>query len=309
MGTRVETVSPDRAYGDLEAAQKAYLDRHAPGYRTRRIWWSGGTTQIIELGEGDPILLIHGGMGEAFQWGSILPSLARGHRVLAVDRPGHGLADPFDYRGVDLMRHARQFVGEIMDAEGLPSAPIVATSMGGLWGVAFALEHPERVPRLLLVGAPAGSMRNQPLMLRLGTLPLLKRMVRNAMRRPTRESTRGFWKQLLVAHPENLDDEFLDLLALSQARNCESWFTLIDRSFDIRGMKPDLLFGERWSSLSMPTTFIWGERDAYGPPDIAEKIAATNRSMRVIRIPDAGHAPWIDQPERVVKEIEMALDS
>lgn len=297
----------DRAYRDLEAAQAAYLDRVAPGYRTRRSRWSGGTTQIIELGEGDPLLLIHGGMGEAFQWGSILPSLARRHRVLAVDRPGHGLADPFDYRGVNLLEHARKFVGEIMDAEGLSSAPIVAASMGGLWGVAFALEYPERVPGLALVGAPAGIMRAQPLMLRLGTLPILKRIVRKAMRNPTRESTRSFWKQLLVAHPENLPDDLLDLLALSQARNCESWFTLIDRSFDIRGMKPELLFGERWKKLSMPTTFIWGERDAYGPPDIAEKVAATNPLMRVVRIPDAGHAPWIDQPGRVVEEIERAV--
>lgn len=293
---------------ELEAAQAAYLERCAPGYRTRRVRWSGGSTQMIEMGEGDPILLIHGGMGEAFQWGSILSPLAQGRRVLAVDRPGHGLADPFDYRGVDLLRHAREFVGEIMDAEGLASAPIVATSMGGLWGVAFALEHPERVPRLVLVGAPAGIMREQPLMLRLGTLPLLKTIVRGAMRKPTRKSTHDFWKQLLVAHPENLPDDLLDLLTLSQARNCESWFTLIDRSFDIRGMKPELLFKDRWRELSMPTAFIWGERDAYGSPSIAEAIAATNPHMRVVRVPDAGHAPWIDQPEIVVREIERALD-
>ena len=49
------------------AAQTAYLDRVAPGHRSRRVRWSGGTTQLIELGDGPPLLLIHGGLGEAFQ--------------------------------------------------------------------------------------------------------------------------------------------------------------------------------------------------------------------------------------------------
>jgi pimeloyl-ACP methyl ester carboxylesterase len=92
----------DNKTQSVEVAQSAYLDRCAPGYRTRRVQWSGGTTQIIELGEGTPLLLVHGGMGEAFQWGSILSALAKSHRVLAVDRPGNGLADAFDYRGVDM---------------------------------------------------------------------------------------------------------------------------------------------------------------------------------------------------------------
>ena len=81
----------------VEAAQTALLARHAPGTRVRRLAWSQGKTQVLELGDGSPLLLIHGGLGNVFQWVPILPALARKHRVLAVDRPGQGLADPFDY--------------------------------------------------------------------------------------------------------------------------------------------------------------------------------------------------------------------
>jgi pimeloyl-ACP methyl ester carboxylesterase len=271
--------------------------------------WSGGTTQVIELGEGPPLLLLHGGLGEAVQWGSILPALARRHRVLAIDRPGHGLADPFDYRGVELLAHARRFLGEVLDAEGLPSASLVGASMGGLWAVAFALAHPERVSRLVLLGAPAGITRAIPLQMRLGTLPVLKTLVRGMMRQPTRDSTRAFWKQLLVARPERLEDDFLDLLTASQKRNAPSWFTLIDQAFDFRGLKPELLVGERWKDLSVPTTFVWGEKDAWGLPREGEAVAATNARLRMVRIPDAGHAPWLDAPEVVVPAIEAALAS
>ncbi len=226
---------------------------------------------------------------------------------MAVDRPGHGLADPFDYRGVDLLAHARRFLGDLLDAEGLSSAPLVGCSLGGLWALDFALTHPERVPRLVLVGAPAGITRALPLPMRLGALPLLKPLVRRMMRRPTRDSTRAFWAQLLVAHPERLTDDFLDLATESQRRNVPSWFTLIDRAFDVRGLKEELLLADRWKHLSVPTTFVWGEKDAWGRPELGEAVVAMNSRVRMVRIPDAGHGPWFDAPERVVEAIEGAL--
>lgn len=291
-------------------AQSRYLERCAPGYRTWRARWFGGTTQIIELGAGPPLLLVHGGMGEAFQWGPILSSLAQRHRVLAVDRPGHGLADPFDYRGIDLLSHARQFLGDIIKVINISSLPIVANSMGGLWSVSFALSEPDRVQRLVLVGAPAGIKRAQPPMaLRLGTLPVLKWIAHSLMRRPTRNGVRNFWKQILVAHPERLEDDFLDLTVASQARNVASWITLIERTIDSGGLKPEFVLGERWQQVMVPTTMVWGEKDAFGMLEDAEAIAASNANIRVVRIPDAGHAPWFDQPEQVVKAIESALDA
>lgn len=293
----------------VSQAQAAYLGRCAPGYRTWRTTWSGGTTQVIELGDGPPLLLVHGGLGEAFQWGPILAPLARRHRVLAVDRPGHGLADPFDYRNVDLFEHACRFISDVLDAAGLRSAPIVASSMGGLWAVVFALAHPERVPALVLPGATAGLSRELPLGFRLGMFPILKTLVRSLMKRPTRESVRGFWRQILVAHPERLEDDFLDLSVASQLRNTPSWFSLLDRCNGPGGLKPELVLGEKWRQLSVPTTFVWGEKDAFGRPELAEAFAATNPRLRAVRIPDAGHAPWFDAPGLVVDAIEAALGS
>ena len=110
MGTRTEE---DR---QVEAAQAALLARHAPDTLVRRVRWSHGETQVLELGTGSPLLLVHGFGTDAFIWVPIVPDLARNHRVLAVDLPGHGLADPFDYTGVDLLELARAFLRDILDA-------------------------------------------------------------------------------------------------------------------------------------------------------------------------------------------------
>lgn len=58
---------------------------------------------VIEGGEGGPLLLVHGGLGDSVAWAPILPSLARSFHVVAVDLPGHGLADSFEFKGEDLL--------------------------------------------------------------------------------------------------------------------------------------------------------------------------------------------------------------
>jgi pimeloyl-ACP methyl ester carboxylesterase len=290
---------------ELETAQRRLLERLAPDVRVGRVGWSGGETQMLELGVGSPLLLIHGGLDNAFSWAPILPALARDRRVIAVDLPGHGLADPFDFAGANLPDHARTFLREILDALELPTVDIVASSIGALYVLALALSAPERVSRLVLVGAPAGSERpGAPLQLRLLALPLVgRRLGRMLMSNPTRDGNRKFWGQVLVTHSENLDDAQLDADVASQRRNIDAHLSLISCVADAGGVRKHLILGERWQTLRVPTLLLWGERDTFGRAEAGEAIAARNPNIRIARIPGAGHLPWFDDPQRVVDEI------
>jgi pimeloyl-ACP methyl ester carboxylesterase len=296
----------------LEAARAALLARHAPDTRVRRLAWSHGETQVLELGAGPPLLLVHGAMSDACVWAPILPELARQHRIFAVDLPGHGLADPFDYTVVDMVEVAGAFLRDILDALELRTANIAANSMGGLWSAVLAIEAPDRVSRLALVGAPLGVNLSLPTPLRVLIhalrLPLIGRpLARRLMSIPTRDANRKFWGQIVVVHPERLDDALLDEDVASARRNADSHLGLV-RSFGKGGTvdaKRRLILGERWLSLKVPTIFLWGERDRFfGGPEAGEAIAARNPNLRVIRIADSGHIVWIDDPDRVVGEIE-----
>ena len=118
----------------------------------------------------------------------------KAHRVLAVDRPGHGLADPFDYRGVDLLDHGRTFLRDVVDALELSTVDVVADSLGALLSVAFALDAPGRVSRLVLVGAPFGIARRPPLLMLPIGLPLIgQRLGRHVFSNATPEGSRKFW--------------------------------------------------------------------------------------------------------------------
>jgi pimeloyl-ACP methyl ester carboxylesterase len=295
---------------ELEKAQAALLAHYAPDTRVRRVRWSQGEIQLFELGEGPPLLLVHGGGDGAFEWVPILSALARNRRVLVVDRPGHGLADPFDYKGLDLLDHARTFLRDILDALDLPTVDIAANSIGGLLAAAFALDKPERVSRLVLVGAPAGVARDAPLLLRLMSLPLLGQALgRLMMRNPTRDGSRKFWGLVQVAYPERLEDAVLDVDVAHTRRNLDSILSLIRCvGRGIRGRH--LVLGDRWQTLKVPTLFLGAERDVFVRPKFEkalQAIAEGNPNVRLLRIPHAGHLPWLDEPELVVAEIERFL--
>ena len=291
---------------NLEQAQRRYLAEALPHSTQRRIHWSGGSTQVIEAGNGSPVLLLHGGLGDAFQWAPLMSALAAKYRLIAVDRPGHGLADSFDYRAEPLLQTATRFIEEVLNEEELAAVPIIANSMGGLWAAAFALQHPRRTPRLVLVGSPAGIARPIPALLRLGMAPGLRTLVRRAMTRPTPRSVRSFWN-LLVTHPERLSENFVVASAASQLRNHSSWFALLDAAIDVRGMKRELVLGEAWRRLESPTTFVWGDKDRWAKVCAAEAVVAANPNARLVTIADAGHAPWFDQPEAVATAVATAL--
>ena len=296
----------------LGKAQAGLLARFAPDTHVSRIRWSQGETQLLEIGDGPPLLLVHGGGDGAFDWVPILSALARKRRVLVVDRPGHGLADPFDYKGVDLLEHARTFLRDILDALDLRTADIAANSIGGLLAVAFALDNPERVSRLVLAGAPVGVARDAPLLLRLMTLPVVGQPLgRLMMRNPTRDGNRKFWGLVQVAHPERLEDAFLDVDVAHTRRNLNSILSLIHCvGRGIRGGQ--LVLGDRWQTLKVPTLFLGGDRDIFVRPKFEtalQAIADGNANVRLLGIPDAGHLPWLDEPELVVAEIERFLST
>ena len=293
----------------VERAQATLLERCAPEAKVRRVRWSRGEIQVLELGAGPPLLLVHGAMGMTLAWAPILEQLARHRHVVAVDLPGHGLADPFDYSHEDLLQVARAFLSEVLDALPQSRTDVMAHSVGGLFSVAFALAEPQRVNRLVLVGAPAGVRRpGVPLQLRLFTIPVAGAwLARRLMSNPTQQSARKLWAQILVAHPERVDDAMLIADVATQRRDLSSYLSILHPLSDIGGIRRDLILGGRWGSLETPVLLLWGARDAFAPPEWGEDLAARNANIRFVGIPDAGHLPWIDDPERVVSEAESFL--
>ena len=121
----------------------------------RSIKAAGIETNFHDRGEGFPVLFIHGsgpGVSAWANWRLALPELEKHHRVLAPDMVGFGFSARPDGITYDIATWVRQAVG-LLDALGLPKAHIVGNSFGGAIALAMAIQHPERVGRLVLMGS------------------------------------------------------------------------------------------------------------------------------------------------------------
>jgi pimeloyl-ACP methyl ester carboxylesterase len=102
-------------------------------------------------GSGRPLVLLHGGLGSGEMFGPILPTLAAGHQVIAVDLQGHGRTADID-RPIDVRLMADD-IAALIDHLGLDKPDVLGYSLGG--GVAFftASKYPDKVGRLVMVSA------------------------------------------------------------------------------------------------------------------------------------------------------------
>jgi pimeloyl-ACP methyl ester carboxylesterase len=278
-----------KVYG-LEAASR-FLELRDPRMRAR----------VLETGGGTPVILVHGGGGVGATFAPLMARMS-GARMVVVDRPGFGMSDGFDYRGVDLRRHAVAFLESVLDALGIERAAFVGNSMGGLWSFWLALDRPERVSKLAQLGSTAlltGTMA--PLPMRLLSVPGLNRLML-AAERPSPEQARKFLARL--GHDEavidrQLPEEFFEMLAASQELPdyATAWSTLVERSLTLRGAVPNVRLGtEELRRVGQRTLFVWGESDVFGGPEIGELAARFMPRAEIAAVP-GGHLPWLDEPE------------
>src|SRR6266542_3762813 len=255
------------------------------------------TAHVLEAGEGAPILLLHGGGGMAVNTEPLLSLLARRFHVFAPDRPGCGLSDPFNYRGVPLVEHAVSFIRSTLDALELPRVSIVANSMGGWWSTRFALAHPDRVSSLVLLGATAGFANQIPMQMRLLGVPGLNSLLYATIWRPTLEKTRQNFTSLQRAGLDRLPGDMVECRYLSYILPgaAAAYLTLLEQVMSLRhGFNPRYALGvDDFRRLLVPTLFVYGDRDHHGSPADAAVACRTMVSARLEVVERAGHVPWL----------------
>jgi pimeloyl-ACP methyl ester carboxylesterase len=260
--------------------------------------------RYVETGNGRPVLFVHGGGAHGAVFAPLLPHLP-GVRAIVVDRPGFGLSEGLGHRRVDLRRHAVTVLEQVLDAAGIERAALVGNSMGGTWAAWLALDRPERVESLALLGCPALVLETSgPFALRLMGLPVLgPRLVRAAG-----QDRAGLLRVMERMNESRASLErqpagFVELAvaAGSQPAFAENWSGLLWNTFGLRGRRWHL--GEdELRTIREPVLLAWGERDPFGGLDVARRVAAVT-SGRLVEVPTGGHLPWLDDPALVGRTI------
>ena len=146
-----ETGASDRAADDYGA--QGHEEWRDIDWRRHQRWVQlpGGPVNVIERGEGPPLVFVHGHSGRWANWLANIPSLSRRHRVIAMDLPGFGHS-PMPREPITIENYGRT-LDALMDRLDITAAPVVGNSMGGFAAAELAIKFPQRVERLILVSA------------------------------------------------------------------------------------------------------------------------------------------------------------
>ncbi len=255
------------------------------------------TTRVVRVGSGPPTVLFHGGALTSTVWAPLLRHLP-GRSLLLVDLPGCGLADEFDYRGVDLASHQTAFVDSVLDALGLQRAALIGASLGGWFTLRHAIERPGRLTAAALVTAPAISLPGalMPVPMALSSTRLGHRMA--AIARPP---SAGMTRRMLAAiggpgSVAGAPKALFDALGAATALAAPTMATL-----DLcrwRTPHPHLQFTEaELTACRTPTLLLWGEDDKVQSPEAGAWAARLLPRGRLEVLP-GGHGLWFEHPRR-----------
>ena len=277
--------------------------------RGRQVEVGAGRVHLLEKDAGPPVVLLHGTGNSA---GFLLPLLDQLHgvRVVAPDLPGVGLSDPVDLPGDRYREAAVAWLDRLLDTLELDTTTLVGHSGGGLWALWYALAHPERVERLVLIGVPALPGTRCPLPMRLVATPglgaLLSRLAPPSPRSVLRLARAVGEQATLPRHPDLVDllvalgrDPVTDRAAKAEFRVLVSPLALLSPSgFRRRArIRPAEL-----RRLAVPTLVIWGEHDPVGSIRVAQAVTDLIPQARLEPLP-TGHGPWLGQPTRTAAAV------
>lgn len=256
---------------------------------------------------GPPVLMLHG-VGSFSVLAVEVMSYLPGRRIIVVDWPGHGLSGPCTIPGPDALRgFAVAVIEGVLDELGVPVVDVVAHSLGGQFSVYAALDAPRRIRRLALLGCPGAAFRGvKPIapMLVMAMPYVGKRLMSSQItaERFERFNAMAIGPKAGAHLPEEVHMAGFYLANRpTYGPSVSTYFRSLIQGRGLRTMhNVPLADLER---ITAPTLFAWGDKDAFHHPRNAADSIVAIRDHRLLRLPHAGHAPWLDEPELVGRAI------
>lgn len=242
-----------------------------------------------------PVILIHGFTASTLVWSEVLLPIAEADfRVIAPDLMGFGFSEKPRGREYTIKKHAEMIIG-LMDRLGLERATLVGSSYGGAIAATCALSHPDRVERLVMVGAVSNDdIKRRPLM-RLAASPVMGELI-SPFLLDLRWMIKRHLKKNVVGNIGWFDDKRI------------AAYHLPLRAVDTQRAALSML--RRWSAeqirekahlIKQPTLLIWGEQDQEIPLSDGQRLLEEIEGARLIVFRRCGHLPQEEYPEEFAR--------
>jgi len=251
-----------------------------------------GIVHYEVYGRGRPVILLHGWLGSWGLWQETMAYLGQYYRTYALDFWGFG--ESGKKRETYAVQDFVSLVDQFMDQLGIAKAPLVGHSMGGTVSLSVAIQYPERVSKVVVVGSPiAGSSLALPLKWA-GYRPIAF-MLFNMMG--------AFRFGMRVASPFICHDpRFSDMMDRDLSRTTLESFLRSIASLRRTDLRPML------DEIKVPVMGMYGNKDNIVHPKQWKPLAAGVEQNRTECFPKAGHFIMLDEPDPFMHQLKSFLD-
>jgi pimeloyl-ACP methyl ester carboxylesterase len=287
----------------------------SPTERRLQLDRTGVEVRVQEVGEGPPVVLVHGASNSGVSWAGLVARLDR-FRCIVLDRPGCGLSPPHPTGFGDMAQFeafSDALVVDVLDALDLERGCVVATSFGGYTALRGAAAHPDRIERMVVFGWSVGApIAHVPLVMRVSAVPGLGRLMASL---PANESAvRMILKAAGLRHALASGKVSQEMIGAfhSLLRDTDTMVNEVTAGPSllrpIHGFdETSLLSPAVLASIRTPAFFLWGGDDPFGGAEVARAFTAQIPGAELELMAGAGHAVWIDDPERAAKTVDTFL--
>ena len=259
---------------------------------------SGGEIAYVDLGAGDPVVLLHGFPTSSELWRRESWLFAQQMRVIAPDMLGYGSSEKPP--AADLSEPAQAgYVSELMEQLGIERAALVGHDLGGGIAQMLALDGGVEVGCLVLLDSVC-----------FDAWPIegVKMLQSGDARQETAEFVEEVGRLILdlgIAHKERFDDEVARTY-LGPWKDDPAAFFRAARAITGKALarREDEL-----AALDVPTFIVWGEEDPFLPPELAERLGEAIPGATVALVPGCSHFVTEDAPQTVAPLVYHFLRS
>ncbi len=229
---------------------------------------------------------------------------------MLLDRPGWTQSTPIDYSQGDFGTVAAGLLNDFLAALGIESAHVVGGSIGNLFALRLAIQHPDSINKIVLLGGLPDRRFAPPTFIRLLRTPLGQIIVRIP------QKSGMIRKQLeQLGHKTSLNQgqipsELIDrYAATSRHTNAMQYERDLVKAFLTRDgwVSGFTLSDTDLAGISPPTLMIYGKEDPTGSTSIWNEFTRTMPHATLQVMPDSGHLVWYDNPQAVAKRIDEHL--
>jgi len=253
--------------------------------------------RVDAIGDGPPLVLLHGWAMHSGFWGPVASRLARHHRVHAVDLPGHGESPALPSFTLDDVVEA---LDTTFEAVGAPLT-LVGWSLGGLVAMRWALVRPERVRRLVLVSTSPRFVAGDdwPHAMEAETLDRFGDELRVAWRLTVQR-----FLALQLHGAESSRALLAEMRQRLSSRNAPSTATLVEALTVLRQCD----FRHEAARIGQPALVVSGDRDTLAFPAAGRFLAERLPDARFALIPGAAHVPFLSHADAFNAAIDEFID-